>query len=688
MKGCRIGVDVGGTFTDFVLSDHGSGALTYYKEPSVPEDPAVAVANGVAAILERAGLATDSIELINHGTTLALNAILQSKGADVALVISRGFRDTITLGRGGLPNPYDYKHPKQTPLIAPSMVFDVDARVRPDGSVIAEPDAAALDALAADIGATDAKAAAVVVLNSYQHPEVERRVVQGLAERLPGVLVTGSAELWPVIREFERSLVTTLNAYVHPLMNDYYGHLESLLRDKGVSAPIYISTSNGGSMSVGSARQRPVDTLLSGPASGVVAAAEFAKLSGQEKLITLDMGGTSSDIAITQDGEPEFTTETRLGDLPLVLPVVNVWAIGAGGGSIVWVDPQGVLKVGPESAGANPGPVCYGRGGTQPTVTDCYVVAGYLDPADFLGGRMSLDRAAAEAALAKIGETIGLEGEDVAVRAADAALRVATAKMATEVSKGMAQRGLDPAEFALMPYGGAGPTHGNLLANEVGLSTMVVPPSPGTFCALGAIMSDIKRDFARSRRLSLGLDPAAAESLRGTIEELEAEAMAWLGEQGDVVSAPSVEVTCDMQYPRTAFELNTAVPEAAWRSGSAERLAELFHLEHERLYGFRDADSPVDITTVRLRVHGKVPAVRLPEASGEGAAVPAEERDYFDGQTWRKAQVYRRDALPAGSVLQGPAVVEQEDSTVWVLAGWRATTDKHGVLRLTRDDAS
>ena len=352
---------------------------------------------------------------------------------------------------------------------------------------------------------------------------------------------------------------------------------------------------------------------------------------------------------------------------------------------MVWVDPQGVLKVGPESAGANPGPVCYGRGGTQPTVTDCYVVAGYLDPAHFLGGRMQLDRAAAEAALAEVGRTIGLEGDDVAVRAADAALRVATAKMATEVSKGMAQRGLDPVEFALMPFGGAGPTHGNLLANEVGLDTLLIPPSPGTFCALGAIMSDIKRDFARSRRLTLGLDPIAADDLRAVIGDLETEALAWIGSEGDIVAQAAVEVTCDMQYPRTAFELSTAIPEDVWRKGSSEDIAELFHHEHERLYGFRDAESPVDITTVRLRVHGEVPSIDVPTVAEGGAVKPAEERDFFDGANWVKAAVYHRTALPAGSELVGPAVIEQEDSTVWVLAGWRATTDKQGMLRLTRD---
>ena len=599
-KYCRIGVDVGGTFTDFVLANRRTGTLTHHKEPSGTEDPSLAVAQGMSVLLRRAGERPDSVEMVVHGTTLALNAVIQRRGARVALVISRGFGDTMTLGRGGLPNAYNYKHPKQTPLVPRDMVFEVSARVRPDGSVVARPAEGEVEALAERLRAEGAEAVVVVVVNSYAHPELEAEVADELVRRLPGVLVTQSAALWPEIREFERTLVAVLNGFLHPLMNEYYGKLEARLRGLGIQAPIHITSSNGGTVSVDTARRRPVDTLLSGPASGVVAAARIAEQAKRPQIITLDMGGTSSDIAVTQDGKPEHTTETKIGDLPLILPVVNVRAIGAGGGSIVWVDPQGVLKVGPESAGAEPGPACYGRGGAEPTITDCYVVAGYLDPDHFLGGRMKLDAEAARRALETIAERLGMTGSDRAVLAADAALRVATARMATEVSKGMAQRGLDPAEFTLMPYGGAGPTHAALLSNEVGIRSMLVPLSPGTFCAMGAIMSDLRRDFARSRRLTLGLDPAAADELRAVLTGLEREALDWIAGEGDVIEAPRIEASADMQYPRTAFELNTAIPDDQWREGTAEQIAELFHRQHERLYGFRDDGSPVDVTTIRL----------------------------------------------------------------------------------------
>jgi len=685
---CRIGIDVGGTFTDFVLADRGTGELVFYKEPSVPDDPASAVTRGLAALLERAGRTADDIELVVHGTTIALNAVLQKRGGKVGLVISRGFGDTMELARGGLPNTFSYKHPKQPPLIPRDQVFEIDARLRPDGTVLARPDEVAVEEIAERIRAAGVEAVGVVILNSYAHPALERELSDNLQRRLPGILVTASAALWPEIREYERTLVTALNGFVQPLMERYFSHLSERLRAEGVAAPLFISTSNGGTVSIDTARERPVDTLLSGPASGVVAASRMAQELTLSHLVTLDMGGTSSDIAIIQHGHPEFATETRLGDLPIILPVVDVWAIGAGGGSIIWVDDQGVLKVGPESAGADPGPVCYGRGGTQPTVTDCYVALGLLDPDHFLGGRMRIDREAAVAALAALGRRIGLEGAELGADTAMAALRIATARMATEVSKGMAQRGLDPKAFTLMPFGGAGPTHAALLAGEGKLSRIVVPPSPGTFCAMGAVLADIRRDFAQSQRLTLGQDPEAGGAVAAVLEGLEAQARGWIEGEGSLVGEVTLSVTADMQYPRTAFVLTIAIPEDVWRSGDATALAELFHREHERLYAFRHQDNPVDITTLRLRVNGKAPPVALPRLAAGGAVATLGRRRVYDGDgRWVEAEVYDRRALPAEIDLAGPAIVEQEDSTIWVPEGWHLATDRLGCLHLTHTTA-
>ena len=460
----RVGVDVGGTFTDFVLAGgtrvgDGGARLVFHKQASTTREPARGVAEGLSALLRKADADPGSVELVVHGTTLALNAVLQRRGARVALVISQGFGDTMVLERGGLPNSYNYKHPKQVPLVPSHMVFEAAARIAADGRVIARPVAEEIRALAAGIRAVDAEAVVVVVVNSYAHPALEAELAAALSDHLPGLPITASAQLWPEIREFERTMVCVLNGFVHPMMDRYYADLAARIADLGIAAPIHIATSNGGTVSIETARRRSVDTLLSGPASGVVAASRISEIAGEPRIISLDMGGTSSDLAVTRNGAPEYTTETRIGHLPLVVPVVNVRAIGAGGGSIIWIDEQGVLKVGPESAGAEPGPVCYGRGGTQPTITDCYVVSGLLDPDRFLGGRMPLDDAAAEQALSEVAERLHIDGPDRALRAADAALRVATAHMATEISKNMAEKGFDVRDFALVPYAGAGPTH-------------------------------------------------------------------------------------------------------------------------------------------------------------------------------------------------------------------------------------
>ena len=452
-----------------------------------------------------------------------------------------------------------------------------------------------------------------------------------------------------------------------------------------MTAPVHITSSNGGTVGIATAGQRPIETLLSGPASGVAAAARVAAEAKVQCVVTLDMGGTSADIAICRDRAPEITTETRIGHEPLILPVVDVWSIGAGGGSVVWTDPQGALKVGPNSAGAEPGPVCYAMGGAEPTVTDCYVALGYIDPAQFLGGRKQLDRDAAWSALAKLGGDLGFSGDDAPARAAAAALRVATARMATEIAKGVAQRGLDIADFALMPFGGAGPTHANLLAEESGLDTIMVPPSPGTFCALGAIMAPVRRDFVQSSRRTLGVDADAADRLRQVIADLERAASDWVASESTVVADAGFHVSVDMQYPRTASELRIDLPERVVRGGDAAAFAELFHRAHERLYGFRDDNSPVDVTTLRLTVRGAATAVTLPmlERSVE-APIERTTRRVFHADAWHQAGVYRRADLRQGHRLAGPAVIEQEDSTILLLPGWQGTVDGIGGLHIDR----
>lgn len=680
-SGCRIGIDVGGTFTDFVLFNGRTGALVRYKEPSVPEDPSRSVELGLAALIERAGVKASEIELIVHGTTLPLNAIIQRRGARLGLLVSRGNRGILEIGRAQLPNAFSINLDKETPLVPRRLVLETSARLNHDGTVHEEATDAELAAAAQAFSAAGVNAVTVLLLHSYANPTFEQDIADRLAEKLQGVRVSAAAGIWPERREFERSLIALINSYVQPIMDSYLDRLQRRVSALGIDGPIYITANNGGTLSLNTARRRPIDSILSGPASGVVAAAISTKPTGRRNFVTVDMGGTSADMSIIQNGEPENTTRTHVGDFPLMMPVVNVSAIGAGGGSIIWVDAQGVLKVGPQSAGASPGPVCYGRGGTEPTVTDCYLLAGFIDGDYFLGGRMKLDVDAARRALEGIADRIGLSGEDRAMRAAEAALRVTTAVMATEMSKNIAQRGEEIVDYALVPFGGAGPTQANLLAQDCGIKQVIIPAAPSTFCALGAILADVKRDYVRSHYLTLAADRSVAE-IRDMFDALEAEAADWIASEGSILSESSFEHVIDMRYGGQAYDLPVALDAALRADLDLSSLIEAFHRVHERNYSFRDNDTHVEVTALRLRVVGKVPQITLPVAAkiakpsvGHGAT-----RQFFWNGAYHQAALYMRADLPAGSAIDGPAIVEQEDTTSVILAGWHARVDANGNL--------
>lgn len=679
-SGARIGIDVGGTFTDFVLSNPNDGSLTYYKEPSTPDEPSRALIEGLQSLLNKAGLTSADVSTLMHGTTIGLNAIIQRRGATIALVVSKGYRDILEIARSRMPSSFDFHASKEEPLVPRLRIVEIDARLSAAGEVTKAADDAELDRVAAELKALGVDAAALVLINGYTTPSVEIGMAKMLSEKTGGLSITSAAAIWPEIREYERTLVACLNAYIQPLMQRYFAGLKKGLERDGVIAPILVTASNGGSLSLVSADERPVETILSGPASGVMAAARLAEAANVKSIITFDMGGTSSDIAVAQSGSAELATRTDIGGLPLVLPVVDVSAIGAGGGSIVWVDAHGLLKVGPQSAGAMPGPVSYGRGGTQPAVTDCYLALGYIDPAGFLGGRMKLDIDAARTALAEVGQRIGLAGDDGAALAAEGALAVTTAGMATELYKTLASRGLDPASFALVPFGGAGPTHANLLAEETGIGRVVIPSAAGTFCALGAAAADLRRDFVRSLRRAV--DEKSAALMIEVMKELEAEGSAWLDREGEASQIRRFERGADMRYAGQAYELRVKLDDNCRDAGS---ISEAFHLEHERIYGFRDTQTEVELGTVRLAVVGVTDNITQPEiAAGTGNPARKGERPIFRGRKWVAAGVYDRSALGAGDRITGPAIIEQDDTTTVLLPGWSARADALGNLHLER----
>jgi len=685
MKGHRIGIDVGGTFTDFVLAASTHGRLVYHKEPSTPDDPSLAVERGIQALLAAEDLQPTAIDLVVHGTTIALNTVIQRKGAKLGLVVSKGNRDVFEIARCRMPNSYNFFLSKEEPLVERDHVFEIEARMLADGTIRRRPSEEELDAIAARLATTEVEAVSVMLLNSYIDPSLEEEVAKGLERRLGGVLVTRSSEIWPEIREYERAMAATLNAYVHPLMNEYLSLVLERLQNLQITAPLYITTSNGGTISVESARKRPVETLLSGPASGVVAASRAVRAVDQPDAITFDMGGTSSDIALIVDGDPGYTTRTDIGDLPLMLPVVNVVSIGAGGGSILWVDEMGILKVGPRSAGAAPGPICYGFGGTEPTITDCYLVLGYLDPDGFLGGRIHLDHDRAYAALDKIGSAIGLEGDDRAARAAEAAVRIATAKMATELFKILAQNGLDPKALSLVPFGGAGPVHANLLAAEAKLVSVLVPPAAGTFCAFGALVADLKRDFVRSLRRTLDDGETGSTDLWTIFSDLERDADMWIGGEGNLLNQTRIERKVDARYSGQAFALNVEVAEAVCHSGDQAAVIESFHQAHERLYDFRDTESKVEVTAARVRAVGQVVPIEMPRlGSTRALPSPAGRRSVFHQGRWIEVSTYQRADLVAEQSFKGPCIIEQRDSTLWVLPGWTASVDQNANILIER----
>ncbi len=690
ISGARIGIDVGGTFTDFVLFDPARSAYFHHKQPSTPADPALAVQQGLAALLAKSDLSPDGIALLMHGTTIGLNAIIQRRGAKVGLVVTDGFRDVLEIGRARMPSSFDFHATRETPFIGRERVIELRARFDPQGNKARWPDASEITAAAQAIAGLDVEAVTLMLINGYANPDAEQELAEALQAEAGGITVLSAARLWPEIREYERTLVAGLNAYIQPLMQRYFDRLRGLMADLGVRAPILVTASNGGALSLDSALARPIDTVLSGPAAGAVAATRLAAAPHVDQLVSFDMGGTSSDIAVSVAGQAELATRTDIGGLPLILPVVGVSAIGAGGGSKVAVDDHGVLRVGPESAGADPGPVAYGRGGSVPTVTDCYLVTGMLDPQAFLGGGMPLDGRLASEALGKVATALAMPGDDAPQRAAAGALAVATAQMASELLKALAQRGFDPGTFTLVPFGGAGPTHANLLAEDAGLPHIVVPARPGTFCAQGAVTTDLRRDFVRGLRRPLGAHGEQADalaSLHDTFAALEAEARAWIGEQGTgLTESVDVQYAIDMRYAGQAYELKVDLPAGPW---TGEQVADAFHAAHARLYGFHDANAPIELGTVRLAIVGRMPAIDTPVSPvAQRAATPHARRPVFFVDRWHDTAVYRRADLHDGHRFDGPAVVEQEDTTVVVLPGWKAHADTFGNLHLQRQEGA
>ena len=668
MSGVRIGVDVGGTFTDLVAVV--DVRLITAKVPSTPRNQA----EGVLRALEAAGIEPRRVAAFAHGSTVATNALLERRGARTALVTTAGFRDVIEIGRQQRPSLYDLTMDRPPALVPRELRFVVRERMGPRGEVVPL-DRESLEAAVAAVAAAGVEAVAVCLLFSFLHPEHERRVASVVRSALPGVIVSRSSEVLPEVREYERFSTTVADAYLTPRLAAYLERLAGEVRRRGFPAPL-VMQSSGGVVEIERAAGHAASCVLSGPAGGVVGAAWIAGLSGHRDLLTLDMGGTSTDVATVLDGAVQTTTESVIGGVPIKLPMVDVHSVSAGGGSIAWVDEGGALRVGPHSAGADPGPAAYGLGAAEPTVTDANLLLGHLPDGARLGGAegVVLRRELAERALAALAERLGAGP----LQAALGVVRVANAEMVRALRLMSVERGIDPRDLTLLAFGGAGGMHACSLAEELGMGRVLVPRAGGVLSALGLAISDLRRDYLHPLLGRLDeVDPADVAAAYGDMEERARKDL----------DGPTFERRADLRYRGQSFELTVAV-------AGLDDLGQRFHVEHARRYGYRMEDEPIELVSLRLVATVPVPrpelrAMRRDPASSawaEGADRHSSSRRRavnVDGE-WLQVEVVAGADLEPGVELAGPAMVEHPESTVVIRPGWRASVDGVGSLELER----
>jgi len=671
----RLGVDVGGTFTDLFLVSDTDGQRFSVKTPSTPVDPSEGVLTGVKRICEEANVEVGEIKNILHGTTVATNAVLEGKGARVGLITTEGFHQILHLARSQTPGPLAgwviMVKPDPPALLSDTReaVERLDAR----GNVITALDVEQVEGIVKDLIDSGIESLTVGLINSYVNAAHEEQIGEIVERLYPGFPVTLSAHVLPEFREYERTLTACMNSYVRPRVETYIEQLQASLKEIGATAEVNILRSDAGLMTAREAARNPIYGVLSGPSGGVAGALYVAGNGGFENILTFDMGGTSTDVALCENGEPTIGRDTSIGQFRIKVPSVSVHTVGAGGGSVAHVpELTRALRVGPQSAGAVPGPASYGRGGEEPTVTDANVVLGYLPP-KLLGGEMQLDVAAAHAAVQKIADAMGLDSVEAA---AEGIIKIVNENMAGALRVVSVQRGHDPRDFALVAYGGAGPLHANAMAELMGSFPVVVPPAPGLLCAIGDLVADFRDEFAQT--LISVLDEADSINVADILDTLGGRATEWLDGEGIAEEVRSVSFVADMRYHRQGYEIPVSVDPANVRANGLGDLEERFNQLHEQLYGFRMPDTACEIVNLRSVGAGVVPKPDLPsgEIGGTDAsgAVVEEHDIVVEGQKI-PAKIYDRAKLQPGATFDGPAIVTEFDSTTVVLPGYVASVD-------------
>ena len=672
----RIAVDIGGTFTDLQIFDARRGVAEAWKTPTTPEDPSIGLMTGVKEAAARFGFALSDVGLLLHGTTIATNAVLERKLARGVLLTTAGFEDVLEINRHVRRDIYGLAPEPFPTLIPRDRRLGVVERLRADGSIEIALDEATIPGLLAKIDALGAETIAVSLLHSYANPVHERRLAGLIQAARPHLPVSLSADISPEIREYERCSTTVLNALLVPVVKAYLDRLATRLGEGGFSPLVFLVQSNGGVCSLQMAAQQPARLLLSGPSGGALAAGRISELLARPNLVAVDMGGTSYDVSVVQNGRVSVITQGEIDRLPVRLPMVEMRTIGAGGGSIGAVDAAGRLTVGPRSAGARPGPVAYGRGGTEPTVTDANLALGRLDPDFFLGGTIKLDMPATRAAIeSRIGTPLNLPYEE----AAAGMLTVTNANLGAAVRLSLFEKGLDPRDFSLLSFGGAGGLHATEVAEEMGISEVVFPREPGTLSAYGILFSDLVQDLARTRLTRA--EAASLPSMTEIITELRQAANARLAGDGVPPEQREISIAADMRYQGQAFELLVPWGQVENPDQAAlEALIARFHATHKQRFSYANLDEAVEIVTFRAIALGKLakPAVKDPTP----AARPARKakRSAYDGQQWCDATVWDREALAPDDVIEGPAIVEEAFATHWISRGWRAQLGAGGTL--------
>ncbi|APT58265.1 MAG: hydantoinase/oxoprolinase family protein [Azospirillum brasilense] len=672
----RIGVDSGGTFTDVCLFEEETGRMAVWKVSSTPDDPSRGIAQGFEEGIGQVGVAAGEVGFLGHGTTVATNALIQHRGVKTGLITTDGFRDLLEIGRQKRPDLYDLQADKPEILVSRDLRLEVPERVHHDGRVETALDEQAVREAARALRAAGVKSVAVSFLYGFVRPEHEAAAKRIVEEEFPEAFVCASHEVAPEFREFERLSTTAVNAYLGPVMEGYIRRLSARLRDLGLTVTPQLTQSNGGVIGFEAAARLPVRTVLSGPSTGVVAAQEIGRMVGIPDLITFDMGGTSTDVALLKDSQCRLTGEAEVHGYPIKAPMLDIHTVGAGGGSIAYVDSGGLLKVGPRSCGAFPGPVCYDKGSTEPSTTDANVVLQTLNPTHLLAGRMPVRQDLAREAIGRLAEKLGLD----VMATAQGIISVVTANMARAIRVISVQRGHDPRDYTLVAFGGAGPLHAARLAKELDISRILVPLTPGILCATGLLLTDLRADFASTRLAVLGEDslPLMREAFAG----LETQARAWFGTEGIAPEAQRLKRTVDMRYAGQNYELSIPLPEGEIGAATLGALAGGFAAAHRQRYGFVAEGETVQLVTYRVEATGVVRKAAFqpqPEEGPDASAARIGEREVWmpEAGGWTPCPIYDRAKLRPGNIVQGPAIIEQMDTTTVVLPAMAARVEPY-----------